>query len=310
MLDDIQFFRSIDEFIASEAHTAYRVDEVEADGNKIRYGGGLIGGYELPFSGVLAFGVEAAWFSDDDAEAHSFIWQMILNEAVDAGFSSLCVKPETTTHPPRMPQRDHRSSDFGVHRDVHTLLRAPKPGLWSAFLGPNPQQPRFVDCLRVVPKIQIDVRGTVYDGDGLLYRGEGRIDSGPYVTCKTLEEVAHRAFTQGFCTRGRQALFRHALGTDTSSGLHSFRDGLIDSFGRGCRPLRNSRGQSREQALVFVLDPAQIRQSGAIWDSFASMTRSAGRGWLATDFNIVVKLASGLGTCKKPAESLRVLPQG
>ena len=130
---------------------------------------------------------------------------MILNEAVDAGFGSVCVKPDTTTHPPRMPQRDHRWSDFGVHRNAHTLLRAPKPGLWSAFLGPNPQQPRFVDCLRVVPKIEIDVRGTVYEGHGLLYRGEGRIDSGPYVGCKTLEEVARRAFTQGFSTRGTGA---------------------------------------------------------------------------------------------------------
>ena len=69
LADDIQFFRSIEQFIASEAHTAYRVDEVQADGKRIRYGGGLIGGYELPFSGELAFGVEAAWFRDDDAEA-------------------------------------------------------------------------------------------------------------------------------------------------------------------------------------------------------------------------------------------------
>ena len=307
--NNLQFLQSIETFIGSPAYSAYRVDELHPDGSRSRYGGGLIGAYELPFSGEHVFGIEAAWFLDNDPEAHSFVWQTLLNEALDAGFSSLCVSPEATTHPPSMPEPEYRWRDFGVVRNAHTLMRAATSGTWSAFFGTSLRESRFVDCLRVVPRVVIDMKGLSYDGPELLYRGEGRVDAGPYVGCRSLEEVAKRAFKSGFPARGEGAF----SGTLPEQIRHQ---GYIPSptvsltASAEVAAHYGTQAGKLERALVFILDPNRLRNAGPIWDSFASLTNSVSGALLQSDFELIIKLVSGLGHLQKAGLVLEGMAEG
>jgi len=307
---NIEFLRAIPAIIGSGAYTAYRVDELSADGKRSRYGGGLIGSYESPFLEEHLFGIEAAWFRDEDSEAHSFVWHMLLNEARDASFGSLCVLPATVTHPPAMPDPSHEWNDYGVVREKHTLMRAPSNAVWSAFLGSSPWgPPRFVDCLRVVPSVAIDLCGIVYNGPNELFRGEGRIGKGPYSNCSSLDHVAGKIFHSGILARGSGAFsgtlpeqIRHQgyIASPTVS-LTASAD-IAVHYG--------TQGGRLDKALVIVCDPKILRTAGPIWDSFKSMSQSTTSAQLESDFELVVRLVSGLGHLQKAGSVLEGIANG
>lgn len=291
------FLQSVLRFVESPSHTAFRIDEVEPDGTRSRYAGGLIGGYQLPFTGELVFGIEAAWFLDDDPDAHAFIWQYLVTEAVAAGMKGLCVNAATVTHAPRSPERGKPDDGFGVFEGKKLLMAGPLDEAWSAFVRTPTRKPQFVDCLRVLPQVEINLRGVRYSHAAPLFRGEGRVNSGPYEGCGTLRAVAERAFSQGFGARGQGAFG----GTCQEQILHQ---GYVSSPTVSLTAEFNvavhygtSSGQ-KDQALVFEIDSDRLRQAGPIWDSFATLTshRSA---WLQSDFDIAVKLVRGIGDLRE-----------
>jgi hypothetical protein len=306
---DIEFIRALEGFITSPEYSAFRVDELHPDRSRSRYGGGLVRGYELPFTAEHVLGIEGAWFRDEDPEAHSLVWQSLLKEALDGGFTSLCVNPMTTTHAPRMPEADSPWHDYGVIRDTHTLMTPGKNERWSAFFEANAATPAFVDCLRVVPTRAIDLNGLQYDGQSDLFRGEGRINSGPYVGCRSLEEVIHAAFKAGFSARGGGTF---AGSIPAQMGQQGYIPSPTVSLTASAEVAAYyaTAGGKRERAAVFALDHGRMKQAGPIWDSFASMTRSATSAWLESDFEIVVKLISGLASLQRAGAVLEGVSEG
>ena len=299
------FLRSAEHFIASESYTAFCVDEVNSDGTRHRYGGGLLGAYTLPFQQQVVFGVEAAWFRDDDPFAHAFIWQYLVNEAVDIDINGLCVSPATVSHAPRLPAAGMPHNRFGIFVNNHLLMAGPIDAAWSAFVRDPTRKPQFVNCIRVVPQREISLRGTSYDGAAPLFRGEGRVNRQPYEGCLTLRAVAEHVFAEGFTARGtggfsgtiqEQILHQGYVSSPTVSMTAEFDVGVY--YG--------TSGGQIDRALVFEIDPDCLRRAGPIWDTFNSM-KSGRMAWLESDFDIIVKLVLGVGDLREAGSLIKTL---
>jgi len=305
---DRPFLRSVPLFIDSNSYTAYRTDEILTDGSRVRYAGGLAGAYLLPFTGEIVLCVEAAWFLDDDPEAHSFIWRSLLGEALDMEFSSLCVIPATTTHTPQPPPKGGPWSDYGVVRNKNCLLKAPLPGAWSAYFGIASPKAAFADCLRILPQVAIDLTGREYTGPKPLFRGEGRVNAGPYLGCSSLYEVAKYIFDKGFSARAEgnfagivphQIMHQGYVPSPTVSLTASFEVAAQYATRRG----------QRDAALVFEIDPERVRKSGPIWDTFATL-QSCGSSWVESDWGTTIKFLNAIADLQISGKLLQGISEG
>jgi hypothetical protein len=163
--------------------------------------------------------------------------------------------------------------EFAVVRERHLLLQHWIDGWWSAFTGQTSKRAMSVDCLRILPRIEISIAGVAYDGDGPLYRGEGRASEFPYADCADLNAMIERVFSEGFRARVDgtfsgtlldQIRQQGYVPNPTLSLTSSFDAAVVYATARGTE-------KQRDRGAVFSINPKRLRELGTVWSSFASM---------------------------------------
>jgi hypothetical protein len=258
-------------YILSDVAFQFVVDRDERTGETSALA--LLRLYETPFDNKIVVAVEALWI-DDDAMRQRRFWQQLADRF--GSFKCMCVTARSVADPAALEWLRHVGVvGQALVRETPLILRpVGRPGLYSAFCdGPAPEQ---IDttCLCLY-----SMAGTPTVAKGLLYRGDGRLKWAGHWEYETLEELAAALCRDGFPARRvgsfggtvRDQISHQGYVDSATVSLTASREvGAVYATESGAHP-----------GIVFAIDPARLRSTGEVYDSYATMVRYC--NWIQPD---------------------------
>lgn len=230
--------------------------------------------YRTPFDEKVVVAVEALWL-DDGEEAQRRFWQQLFGR-FGAAFKGICVTPRSVADVEVLDRLQAAGElDEALVRNASLILEPlGAPGLYSAFGDGPPGRTIDTTCLCLY-----SMAGEPAAAGLTLYRGEGRLEWEGHWRYESLEQLAAALVRDGFPARAtgsfggtvREQLCHQGYVDSATVSLTASADvGAVYATGSGARP-----------GVVFAIDPAGLRETGEVYDSYATMVRYC--NWIGPD---------------------------
>jgi hypothetical protein len=254
---------------------------------------GVVTFFKQPMVDDHILAVEALWFREDELPAQLAVWRALATWVRQLDFGALCISRYSVNKPNAL----HNLIENGaLDSDPVTVSRLPlqKEGnpspVYSAFADELIEGRAFISIPTGVVhtrKMIVDLAGREYTGGRPLYRGEGRLERGSHWKCKDLDALANVIFANGFTPRSRELPVGSDVpfaGTIAEQLLHQGYVGqgavsLSTSFDVAARYAHHAG--TREESLVFNVDPEQLRHHTRIFDARATL--AAACPWITAE---------------------------
>lgn len=279
---------SLDAFTPPEYFGLLAVDDTD---HGVALGLGTM--YELPMADGRALGVEGLCFREADLAQQRPIWLALVELAAQKGAASVLVAPRSLNTPDVLDEFIAVAYLDGYRLDIATpaLQKPTARARYSAFTEDALGTSAFVaNPLLRIATTRVPVEGVRFEGDGPLYRGDGRRRS-PHWSVTSLAELEAHCRANGLPAYEPAAPREPFVGMLTDQILHQ------DGVAVGAASLSTSfevasyyatRG-GQQDGLVFTVDPAVLRRHGPLYDAYASLVQSC--DWFrASEFDTLVEV--------------------
>jgi hypothetical protein len=267
------FARSIDAFTPPEYFGLFGMDD-QREGVAL----GLATLFELPMEDRMALGVEGLCFREPEFVDQIPIWLAVVELAASKGADFVFVARSSLNTPNVLEELIKLEYLDGYRVDIaRPVLQKPAAtAVYSAFTDDALGTSAF-HALRLVriATTRVPAEGVRFEGNGPLYRGDGRLECGQW-SVESLAELEAHCRTNGFAAyfpASRRAPF---VGMLTDQILHqggvpvgtaSFSISFeVASF--------YATHNGRQDGIVFTLDASRLREHGPLYDAYASLVQS------------------------------------